>query len=43
LIARKVEERLGEEIEDRIGRQDAEVAEHAGGGEACSAGSTASR
>src|SRR5205807_7695750 len=33
VIARKVEEGLGEEIEDRIGRQGTEVADRAGGGE----------
>ncbi len=31
--ARKVEEGLGEEIEDRVGRQGTEVADDAGGGE----------
>ena len=33
MIAGKVEERLGEEIEDRVGRQGTEVADDAGGGE----------
>src|SRR5207245_10258105 len=33
LIAGKVEEGLGEEIEDRVGRKGTEVADHAGGGE----------
>ena len=34
VIAGKVEERLGKEVEDRVGRQGTEVADHAGGGEA---------
>ncbi len=33
MIAGQVEEGLGEEIEDRVGRQGTEVADHAGGGE----------
>ena len=34
LIAGEVEEGLGEEVEDRVGRQGTDVADHAGGGEA---------
>ena len=33
VIAGQVEEGLGEEVEDRVGRQGTEVADHAGGGE----------
>jgi len=33
VIARKVEEGLGEEVEDRVGRQGTEIADHVGGGE----------
>ena len=33
MIAGKIEEGLGEEIEDRVRRQGTEVADHAGGGE----------
>ena len=32
VIARQIEEGLGEEVEDRVGRQGTQVADHAGGG-----------
>ncbi len=41
VIAGQVEEGLGEEIEDRVGRQGTEVADHAGGGEAVLGGQDA--